>query len=67
MKLPLKFARQEDKTKSTIEGADIFFAKQFFQHDLLRAKHNENDKNKIKNTNTIRITKSQFSEDPPKE
>merc|ERR1711867_181196 len=32
MKLSLKLARQENKTKSTIEGADIFFAKQFSQY-----------------------------------
>merc|ERR1712013_700317 len=43
MKLPLQVHRQGTDSSSTIEGADIFFAKQFFQNDLVRKGKDENE------------------------
>ena len=53
MKLPLQIQRQGTDSQSTIEGADIFFAKQFFQNDLVRRGKGDNEvlvhTNKIEN------------------
>ena len=53
MKLPVRFARKGNDSISTIEGADIFFAKQFFQHDLVRRGPSEDEviihTNKVEN------------------
>jgi len=43
MKLPLQVHRQGTDSSSTIEGADIFFAKQFFQNDLVRKGKDDNE------------------------
>jgi len=53
MKLPVKISRQGNGSLSTIQGADIFFAKQFFQRDLVKQGRNKNEvlihTNKIEN------------------
>jgi len=43
MKLPLQIHRQGTESSSAIEGADIFFAKQFFQNDLVRRGKGDNE------------------------
>ena len=53
MKLPVKISRQGNGSLSTIQGADIFFAKQFFQRDFVKQGRNKNEvlihTNKIEN------------------
>ena len=60
MKLPVKISRQGNGFLSTIQGADIFFAKQFFQRDLVKQGRNKNEvlihTNKIEKKAKLEIT-----------
>eukprot|EP00092_Neocalanus_flemingeri_P008163 GFUD01008803.1.p1 GENE.GFUD01008803.1~~GFUD01008803.1.p1 ORF type:complete len:1002 (+),score=221.94 GFUD01008803.1:543-3548(+) len=53
LKIPINISRQGTDSISTIESEDVFFAKQFFQNDLVRRGNNENEvlihTNKIEN------------------